>query len=35
VTFLRGTPGRSWVRLEGFATPDVLAREYREVVRNA
>jgi protein SCO1/2 len=35
VTFLRGAPRRPWIRLEGFATPDVLAREYREAVRNA
>jgi protein SCO1/2 len=35
VTFLRGAPQRPWIRLEGFATPDVLAREYREAVRDA
>jgi protein SCO1 len=35
VTFLRGAPARPWVRLEGFATPETLAREYRELTRNA
>jgi len=28
VTFMRSAPGRPWVRLEGFATPDVLMQEY-------
>jgi len=35
VTFLRAAPGKPWVRLEGFATPDVLAREIRELVKGA
>jgi protein SCO1/2 len=33
VTLLRAAPGKPWVRLDGFATPDVLAREYRELVK--
>lgn len=33
VTFLRAAPGRSWVRLEGFASPDDLVNEYRLQVR--
>ena len=28
VTFMRSAPGRPWLRLEGFATPDVLLQEY-------
>lgn len=31
VTFLRAAPERPWVRLEGFATPQDLAREYRRL----
>lgn len=31
VTFLRAAPGRPWVRLDGLATPDDLAREYRRL----
>ena len=34
-TFLRGAPARPWIRLEGFATPEELAREFRELARNA
>jgi protein SCO1/2 len=33
VTFLRGAPAQPWVRLEGFATPEDLAREYRSLAR--
>lgn len=29
VTFLRGAPGRPWVRIDGFATADELAAEVR------
>ena len=32
VTFLRGAPARPWVRLEGFATPEDLASEYRRLI---
>jgi len=35
VTFLRAAPGAPWVRLEGFATPDLLAREYRDLPHGA
>jgi protein SCO1/2 len=35
VTFLRAAPGKPWVRLDGFATPDMLVREYRELVKGA
>jgi protein SCO1/2 len=35
VTFMRAAPGKPWVRLEGFATPDVLVREYRDLVKGA
>jgi protein SCO1/2 len=29
VTFFRSAPGQPWVRLEGFATPDVVIGEIR------
>jgi protein SCO1/2 len=32
VTFLRAAPGRRWVRIDGFATADELARELHELV---
>jgi len=32
VTLFRAAPGRQWVRLDGFATPDELLREYRGVI---
>ncbi len=32
VAFLRRAPGQPWVRLEGFATPDDLVREYRQLM---
>lgn len=35
VTFLRPAPGKPWVRLEGFATPDVLVQEYRKMAKGA
>lgn len=35
VTFLRAAPGKPWVRLDGFATPDVLLREYRDLAKGA
>jgi protein SCO1/2 len=31
VTLLRAAPGASWVRLDGFVTPDQLMGEYREL----
>lgn len=30
--FLRAAPGASWVRLDGFVTPDDLLKEYRQLV---
>jgi protein SCO1/2 len=32
VTFVRLAPGKPWVRLDGFATPDDIVREYRTLV---
>ena len=32
VTLFRAAPGDQWVRLDGFATPDELLREYRGTV---
>lgn len=32
LTLLRPAPGRPWVRLDGFASPSELAREYERVV---
>lgn len=32
VTFLRSAPGKPWVRLEGFAPPDEVVKEYRQLL---
>ncbi|MBI2319096.1 MAG: SCO family protein [Betaproteobacteria bacterium] len=32
MTFMRAAPGEAWVRLEGFATPGELLKEYRRLV---
>jgi protein SCO1 len=32
LTFMRAAPGQTWVRLEGFTTPDELLKEYRRLV---
>lgn len=32
MAFMRAAPGQPWVRLEGFATPDDLLKEYRKLV---
>ena len=32
VTFLRAAPGQRWVRVDGFASPDELARALRKLV---
>jgi protein SCO1/2 len=32
VTFLRGAPGRPWVRIDGYPSSEELAREFRELV---
>lgn len=34
LTFLRPAPGQPWVRINGFASAEELAREYRNVVPN-
>jgi protein SCO1/2 len=34
LTFLRPAPGKPWVRINGFASADELAREYRNAVPN-
>lgn len=34
LTFLRPAPGKPWVRINGFASAEELAREYRNVVSN-
>jgi len=33
LTLMRKAPGNPWVRIDGFASPDELIREYRKVVR--
>ena len=33
VTLMRQSSGKSWVRIDGFATPDELVREYRKVLQ--
>lgn len=32
VTLMRAAPGKPWVRIEGFVTPDQLVRYYRELL---
>ncbi len=32
VTLMRAAPGKPWLRIEGWATPDDLVREYRELL---
>ncbi len=32
VTLMRAAPGKPWLRIEGWATPDDLVRDYRELV---
>lgn len=32
MTFMRAAPGQPWLRLEGFASPDELLKEYRRLV---
>ena len=32
VTLMRAAPGRPWLRIEGFVTPDDLVREYRKLL---
>jgi protein SCO1/2 len=33
VVFMRAAPGRPWVRLDGFTTPDDLVAEYRNLAK--
>ena len=35
LTFVRGAPGRAWVRLDGFASPEALMQEYRRLGKSA
>jgi protein SCO1/2 len=35
VTFLRAAPGKQWVRLDGFASPDLLLAEYQHLLETA
>ena len=32
VTLMRAAPGKPWLRIEGWATPDDLVHDYRELV---
>jgi len=32
VTLMRAAPGKPWLRIEGFLTPDDLVRDYRELL---
>ncbi len=32
VTLMRAAPGKPWLRIEGWATPDDLVREYRQLL---
>jgi protein SCO1 len=32
LTLMRAAPGKPWLRIEGFATPDDLVRDYRELL---
>ena len=33
VTLIRQAPGQPWIRIDGFASPEELVREYRKVIR--
>jgi protein SCO1/2 len=33
LTLMRQSPGKTWHRLDGFATPDELVREYRKILQ--
>jgi protein SCO1/2 len=35
VTYLRAAPGKPWVRLDGFAKPDEVVREYHSAVHGS
>ena len=32
VTLMRAAPGKPWLRIEGFVTPDDLVRDYRKLI---
>ena len=32
LTLMRAAPGKPWLRIEGFVTPDDLVRDYRELL---
>jgi len=32
VTLMRATPGKPWLRIEGFVTPDELVDDYRKLL---
>ena len=32
VTLMRAAPGKPWLRIEGFVTPDDLLRDYRSLL---
>jgi protein SCO1/2 len=32
VTLVRAKPGKPWLRIEGFTTPEELVRDYRELL---
>jgi protein SCO1/2 len=32
LTLIRAAPGSDWVRIDGFATPDQLAGEFRNIL---
>ena len=32
VTLMRAAPGKPWLRIEGFVTPDALVRDYRKLL---
>lgn len=34
LTLMRQAPGKPWVRIDGFASPDQLVREYRKVLQH-
>jgi protein SCO1/2 len=34
VIFMRAAPDKSWLRLEGFGSPDAVVREYHEMTKH-
>jgi protein SCO1/2 len=33
LTLMRQAPGKPWVRIDGFLSPDQLVREYRKLLQ--